>query len=381
MLREFSVPLLCGVVAALAWANLDPAGYYLRVETPLIGGISLHFIANDLFMALFFGIAAVEITESCLPGGTLHPLAKAVNPLLATFGGVLGPVSVYLLLNAIFGSPEFSRGWGIPTATDIALAWLAARIIFGASHPAVAYLLLLAVADDAIGLGIIAVFYPDPIKPVVPIWLCLTALGMGVAYLLRRKSVMSYWPYLAIGGSLSWAGLFMSHLHPALALVFIVPFLPHAPRVTKGLFEDSPDDRSPLSAFEHEWKVVVDCGLFLFGLTNAGVEFSRVGSVTWLVLVALMAGKCIGIFSMGYVGGLCGFHLPKGMRHRDLLAVGIIAGIGFTVALFVAGEAFTDPAVRGAAKMGAIASALSALVAVVAARWVGVEKRSSAQKH
>lgn len=367
MLREFSVPLLCGVLVALFWANFDPAGYHHLVETPLAGGLSLHFISNDLFMVLFFGIAAVEITQSCLPGGNLHPITRAVSPLLATLGGVVGPVVVYLLLNAGFGSPEFNRGWGIPTATDIALAWLVARIIFGASHPAVAYLLLLAVADDAIGLGIIAVFYPDQNHPFVPSWLFLTALGMGVAYLLRRKSVVNYWPYLAAGGLLSWAGLFKSHLHPALALVFIVPFLPHASRISKGLFEENLEDRSPLSRFEHEWKVVVDFGMFLFGLTNAGVEFSGLGTVTWLILAALVAGKCIGIFCMGYVGALLGFHLPKGMRRRDLALVGIIAGIGFTVALFVAGEAFTDSAVRGAAKMGAILSIFSAVVAIVVA--------------
>jgi NhaA family Na+:H+ antiporter len=374
MLREFSVPLICGVLLAFIWANLNPAEYMRVVSAPFVGSFSLHFISNDFFMVFFFGIAAVEITQSFLPGGSLNPISRAINPLMATLGGVIGPVIVYLALNDLFGSPELSKGWGIPTATDIALAWLVARFIFGSSHPAVAYLLLLAVADDAIGLGIIAVFYPDPLHPVAPVWFCLTCLGMVTAYGLRRASVMSYWPYLIVGGGLSWAGLFKSHLHPALALVFIIPFLPSTARVTRGMFEENIADCSPLSSFEHEWKIVVDFGLLLFGFTNAGVQFSSLGTATWLVVSALTAGKLLGIFGMGYAASFIGIHLPQGMRRGDLLIVGIIAGIGFTVALFVAGEAFPEGPIRSAAKMGAILSCIAALIAVFVAGAVGVKK-------
>ena len=180
-LREFSVPLLAGVVIAVIWANMDPAGYQVFNNSPFIGGLTFHFISNELFMVLFFGIAAVEITQSFLPGGDLNPVSKAVNPLIGTAGGIIGPILVYLVLNALYGTGELRNGWGIPTATDIALAWLAARMIFGASHPAVSYLLLLAVADDAIGLIIIAIFYPNPAMPVEPIWLFLIVLGMLAA--------------------------------------------------------------------------------------------------------------------------------------------------------------------------------------------------------
>ena len=116
------------------------------------------------------------------------------------------------------------RGWGIPTATDIALAWLVARLVFGNGHAAVGFLLLLAVADDAIGLGIIAIFYPT--APPAPQWLGLVALGMLIAYGLNKKKVQSWYPYIFIAGTISWFGLFNAHLHPALALVPIVPFLP-----------------------------------------------------------------------------------------------------------------------------------------------------------
>lgn len=374
LLREFSVPLIAGVVVALTWANLWPDEYHHVVETPLIGVLSVHFLTNDLFMVLFFGIAAVEITQSCLPGGDLNPPRKSINPLLATFGGVIGPVGVYLLLNAFIGSPGLANGWGIPTATDIALAWLVARLVFGARHPAVSFLLLLAVADDAIGLAIIAIFYPDPNVPTAPGWLFLSLIGMSIAYIMRSMKVRSYWPYITIGGGLSWCGLFYAHLHPALALVFIIPFLPHATRERKHVFEDDPRDRSTLASFEHEWKLTVDFGMFMFGFANAGVQFSGIGTATWLVLISLLLGKTVGIFAMGRLGQALGFPLPQKVGSKELLLIGMIAGIGLTVALFVAGEAFTDPMMQGSAKMGALLSGGIAVVAVVAGRILKVKR-------
>lgn len=374
LLREFSVPLILGVLTAVVWANLDPAGYEAFDYGHILGPFNFHFITNELFMVFFFGIAAVEITQSFLPGGDLNPVRKAVNPLLSTFGGVFGPVAVYFLLNHFIGSPAFANGWGIPTATDIALAWLVARIIFGNNHPVIAFLLLLAIADDGIGLAIIAIFYPDPTVPVAPQWMFLTLMGMLAAFLLRKVKIKSYWPYLALGGSASWFGLHQAHLHPALALVFIVPFLPHPWRETRHLFEADPRDRSTLARFEHDWKIIVDFGLFMFGLANAGVAFSEVGTATWLVLVSLVLGKTLGIFAFGSIGRILGFPLPDGMGTRELLVAGITAGIGFTVALFVAGEAFTDPVVQGAAKMGAMLSIIVAFVAWVMAKALRIKR-------
>nr|WP_279342423.1 Na+/H+ antiporter NhaA [Geotalea sp. SG265] len=368
MLREFSVPLLAGVVAALFWSNLDPEGYHSFIHGPSIAGLSVHFLTNDLFMVMFFAIAAVEITQSFHPGGDLNPLKKALNPLFATLGGVIGPIAVYFIINYFIGSPELRHGWGIPTATDIAFAWLAARLVFGKNHPVVSFLLLLAVADDAIGLAIIAVFYPDPHFPTAPHWLLLTVCGVLLALILRWINIKSYWPYVIIGGGLSWSGLFTAHLHPALALVFIIPLLPHAAREKKHLFEDDPGDLTTLARFEHDWRVVVDIGLFMFGLANAGVELTAVGSVTWIVLCSLILGKATGIFLFGAVADLVGYRLPKGMGRRELLLAGIIAGIGFTVALFVAGEAFIEPAVQGAAKMGAMLSIVAAPLALLLAK-------------
>lgn len=415
-IQEFSIPLIAGVFVAVVFANVNNHVYHGLVHKPLYelhtvfddahhgeahsekahqgeqdshaakehhsddhhgeehiagkaesgdhGGLAhflaLHFLVNDIFMVIFFGIAAKEITEACLPGGALNPVSKAINPLLGTLGGVLGPVGVFFALNAVIGTAAWSNGWGIPTATDIALAWLVARLVFGAGHPAVSFLLLLAVADDAIGLGIIAIAYPDPLNPTVWANALLILPAMGIAYGMRRMKIKVWWPYVFIAGALSWYGLFSAHLHPALALVFIVPFIP-GPNVDLGLYtgDDSDDDHhahSPLEQFEHDNKLFVDFGLFFFAFANAGVPFADVNNLTWIILGALAIGKTVGITFFSYLGVILGFPLPERMGLKELSLAGLVAGIGLTVALFVAGQAYTDVGAQGAAKMGALLS-------------------------
>ncbi|MBT8493686.1 MAG: Na+/H+ antiporter NhaA, partial [Deltaproteobacteria bacterium] len=358
-IMDFSGPLILGVVCALIWANLDPHGYHAVMHWAPVGHINLHFLVNELFMVLFFGIAAKEITEACLPGGALNPPSRAINPLFATVGGVLGPIGAFFAYLWVSGDSSAANGWGIPTATDIALAWLVARIAFGKSHPAVSFLLLLAVADDGLGLGIIAIFYPDPAHPVEPMFLGLVGAAVLMAYLMRRRGVQGFGYYLMGPGVLSWTGLFMAHLHPALALVVVVPFLP-ASSSDSGMYAelDEQDLHSDsLNNFEHFFKSPVEVGLFFFGLANAGVGFANMGTATWAVLFALVVGKTAGIFLFGGLAHVLGFKLAEGMSFRSLFVAGMTAGLGLTVALFVAGVAFTEPGLQGAAKMGALFSA------------------------
>jgi NhaA family Na+:H+ antiporter len=169
---------------------------------------------------------------------------KAVTPLIATAGGMLGPVAVYLGLAAVLGVYEsVSRGWAIPTATDIAFSYLVGRMVFGAGHPAIRFLLLLAIADDAAGLIILAIFYPT--GDLAPEWLLLS-LGAAVTvfalfnWLPRRldrgnqlrpnstwvRKHLSFWPYL-VAAALSWFGFQEAGIHPALGLLPIVPTVPH----------------------------------------------------------------------------------------------------------------------------------------------------------
>ena len=129
-----------------------------------------------------------------------------------------------------------------------------------------------------------------------------------------------------------------------------------------------------LTTLSITFKLPVDFGLFGFGLANAGVEFSSMGNATFAVLFGLAAGKTVGIFGFSMIGHLLGFSLPKGMGWKSLLTAGLIAGLGLTVALFVAGVAFTEPGLQGAAKMGALLSALVAPVAIVLGKVLGVRK-------
>ncbi len=329
---------------------------------------TMHFLINEIFMVFFFGIAAKEIVEAMLPGGALNPPSKAVNPLLGTIGGVAGPVSVYLGLNAIMGEADWASGWGSPTATDIGLAWLVAKFVFGSGHPAISFLLLLAVADDAIGLGIIAFFYPSA----EPVWLNTLWIipGMVVAFALRRGNVKNWVPYILLGGAFSWWGLYSAHLHPALALVPIVPFLP-AGKYDEGLFEQNEGTHdghlhlhSTLDNFEHNLKGFVDFGLFFFAFANAGVSFAGINNLTWVVLLSLLVGKIIGITGFSWVGVKMGFPMPNGMKLKHLFVAAMVAGIGLTVALFVAGQAF-EGATQGSAKMGALFSGGITFLALV----------------
>lgn len=391
-ISDWSAPLIIGVLAALVFANIAPHAYHELIETPFLAGLNLHFLSNDVVMTLFFGLAAKEITEATLPGGDLNPPKKALNPIMGTIGGVVGPIGVYLLMATFLGAQQITKGWGIPTATDIALAWLVARIVFGAKHPAVKYLLLLAVADDAIGLGIIAIAYPDPVHPVKPIWLLLVVLAMGIAFLMRRRDIGArkegknedergaYWKYLVIPGLLSWGALHQAHLHPALALVPIVPFMP-ASKKDEGMFDTEEHHKKDcLNRFEHFFKPPVDVGLLIFGFANAGVAFSTIGPATWAVLVALVVGKTIGITLFGGIAHRFGATLPEGMTVGTLVMAGFIASLGLTVALFVSGAAFTDPILQGAAKMGALASGLVAFAAIGLGRALRIKRIEENEK-
>jgi len=190
-----------------------------------------------------------------------------------------------------------------------------------------------------------------------------------------------------VGGLLSWVGLLNAHLHPALALVPIIPFLP-GPERDLGLYAEAEEHDhstplSPLQEFEHQLKVFVDFGLFFFAFANAGVELSSVGPITWVVLASLIVGKTIGVSLFALTGAAMGFPLPDGMRVKHLLVAGVVAGLGLTVALFVTGEAYPEGpnvagALQGPAKMGAVFSAGAGVVAIALGRLLRVHKRHDA---
>ncbi|MBV7409185.1 Na+/H+ antiporter NhaA [Maritimibacter sp. DP1N21-5] len=423
-ITTYSILLITGAIVALIWANIDPSSYHHFVEYPLwfngwvgqdfahwaeaygshandfdIGDVdrvlTVHYLINDLLMALFFAIAGKEVWEAViLENGSLRG-KKAATPLIATAGGMIGPIAVYLGLAMLMGSETYNavfRGWAVPTATDIAFSYLVGRIVFGAGHPAVRFLLLLAIADDAGGLIILAIFYPS--GDLAPEWLLLSVAASVIAFVffnwlprrmdrgdqLRQKSTwvrrnLSWLPY-GVAGVISLFAFTQSGLHPALGLLPIIPAIPHADRAF-GLFADAEQHlHDILNSMEHALKHPVELILFFFGLANAGVEFNAISAPTFLVLAGLIIGKPVGIFIMGWIAAKpLGLGLPQGMRMLDLIVIGFVAAIGFTVALFVASVAFHPGPVQDAAKMGALFSFGAVFLSIIAGKLLRVEKQ------
>ena len=361
MVRAFidnSGLLVVGTVVALVWANLDIASYERFVHAG-------HFIVNDIGMAFFFALAAKEVVEATAPGGALHSPRRSAMPLIAAVGGMTGPALIYVGLVTALGRSDLMRGWAIPSATDIAFSYLVARLIFGVKHAGIPFLLLLAIADDALGLFILAVFYPTAqVRPIE--FAAILAAALCAAGWLRMRRTESFWPYVAGAGLISWVAFYRGGLHPALALVPVMPFLPHAAH-DAGLLVEEPTAHDTLHEMEHWWKVPVHIILFFFGLVNAGVPFTSVGAGTWVVLTAILVGKPIGILSATALGGAAGLHRPAGVTWRDLFVLGMVAAIGFTVALFFATAAFPSGALLNETKMGALLSFSAALLATGAA--------------
>ena len=353
---------MLGTIIALVWANVAHSNYIQFAQ-------NLQFLVNDIGMAFFFALATKEVVEATAPGGALHSPRRAAMPLAAAVGGMLGPALIFVTLTIVFDRPNLERAWAVPTATDIAFSYLAARLVFGAKHPVIPFLLLLAIADDALGLLIIAAFYPTgPLRLLE--FAMLAGTGMTLAWWLNARRTRSFWPYL-LAGVVSWIGFYRGGLHPALALVPIVPFFPHAAR-DRGLFVEAPDAHDTLNEFEHRFKWPVEGMLFFFGLVNAGVAIRNAGAGTWFVLAAIIAGKPLGILAATAISTAVGLRLPKAVTWKDMIVVGIVAGIGFTVALFFATAAFPYGRLLDETKLGALLSFGAFFIGIAAARLLKV---------
>ena len=231
--------------------------------------------------------------------------------------------------------------------------------------------LVLAIADDALGLVILALFYPtSELQPVT--FALLLGIAMTVAWTLQRRRVRALWPYVVVCGTLAWAGFYLGGFHPALALVPIIPFVPHASSDT-GLFDEQDAAKTdPLNRLEHVLKAPVQLILLFFGFANAGVPFSGVGPGTWIVLSAITIGKPVGSTLFVAVALLLGLRRPSRIGWSELFIVGCVAGIGFTVALFFATAAFPAGELLDQTKMGAVLSFAAAGLALVTARLLRV---------
>lgn len=284
---------------------------------------------------------------------------------------MVAPAVIYIGLASMRGDADLVRGWAIPCATDIAFSAMIARVIFPAGHPAIPFLLLLAIGDDALGLVILAVFYPSGALS-FPALAVLMTLAILLALWLRRRGTRSFGPYVLGPGALSWAALYLGGFHPALALVPIVPPIPHS-RSDLGLFDRREEHRpDTVSQFEHWWTAPVQFVLLLFGFANAGVPFEQIGVGSYYVLAGLLLGKPLGIVGFAAAARLLGASMPPGLRTADLLVVGIAASIGFNVALFFATAAFPAGTALAETKMGALFSFAAAPLAILVARAIRV---------
>lgn len=408
-----SVLLLAGAGVALAWASLSPDSYFALVDLVLwenaplgepyidnqglaVRELTLRYLVNDILMAFFFALAGKEVWEALvLRNGALRG-RKAATPLIATAGGMLAPAALYLGLAAALGSDTFEalwRGWAVPTSTDIAVSYIVGRAVFGAGHPALRFLLLLAIADDAAGMAILALFYPA--GELAPAWLGLSAGAAAAVWLacnwlprrldrgdqLRRNSTwmrrrLGFWPYL-LAGALSWYGFMRAGLNPALGLLPVVPAIPHADRAF-GIFAEAEQFLGDL--LNHIGRLLkhpVEVILLLFVLLNAGAPITAVSDATWLVLAGLLLGKPAGIVAFGWLAaGPLRLGMPRGVGGAELVAVGLSAATGLTVAIFFATVAFPDGEVQDAAKLGVLFSLAAAALALLAGRLLGIARRA-----
>jgi Na+:H+ antiporter, NhaA family len=355
---------------ALVWANSPwGASYHSLWHTPFgvqIGGWTLrrdlHFLINDGLMTIFFFVVGLEIRRE-MRKGELSELRRAALPILAALGGMAAPALLFFSLN--FGR-DSSIGWGVPMATDIAFAVGVLALLGTRVPPAMRILLLtLAVIDDVGAIIVIAVFYAAGFSA----WGLLFA-GVGIIAILglQKLGVRSPWAYL-VPGTVVWIGAYRAGVHPTIAGVVIGLLTPVDawPRVT------GKDAVSPVEALQralHGWVAFAIMPLFAFA--NAGVEVASGGfdgsgmRVFFGVLLGLVLGKPLGILVVSALAvRLRIAKLPAGIAWRHVAIVGAVAGIGFTMALFVAHLAFSAGALLQAAKLAVLSSSLlAALIAL-----------------
>jgi len=415
--REFAgtasaggIILLAATAVALVWANSPWAdSYYQLWEVPLTIGVggwvvqwsALHFI-NDGLMAVFFFVVGLEIKREIWAGELKSPRTAAL-PLFAAVGGMVVPAVLYAALNA--GGPGQS-GWGVPMATDIAFA-LGALALLGSNVPTglKVFLAALAIVDDIGAVLVIALFYSDGVSQSALIAAAAVLLFAAGANAAGARNPGTY----AVIGIVLWATVIASGVHSTVAGVLLAFTIPVRTRIDEAAFLSNarraleefdaaaevtakdPDTtvlsntehhtaieeletlceqaQPPLIRLEHALQGFVSFVILpLFALANAGVALrgeaireAFASPITYGVILGLVIGKPLGITGFSWLAVRLGFAaLPAGVNWRLLSGAGVLAGIGFTMALFVAGLAFSEPRVLDHAKVGVLAASLVA---------------------
>jgi Na+:H+ antiporter, NhaA family len=395
--------LLAAAALAMIVANsaLGPA-YQGVLRTPIgvvIGSFartaSLHAWIDDALMAVFFFVIGLEIKREVLVG-ELSTARKAALPIIAAVGGMLAPALIYLALNA--GGPG-QHGWGVPVATDIAfalgvLALVRSRVPSGLK----VFLLALAIADDIGAMLVIAVAYSSGLHLV---WLAAALIPLAALVAFNRTRVDTPWPY-AIAGVAFWFCFLGSGLHATVAGVIVALTIPATALLPTERFVAGARKRideierchvpgahvldggegelkllvgraarhslAPLQRMENALAPLVDFAVLpLFAFANAGVTIGGVGRGGLLapvglgVVLGLVVGKQIGVAAAAWLAVRLGVaRLPEGVGWRHIYGAAWLAGIGFTMSMFIANLAFADPALADQARLGVMAASLIA---------------------
>ena len=394
--------LLVAATIALGWANSPWSASYEAVwHTELalrIGdfsrSIDLRHFVNEALMALFFFVVGLEIKRE-LVSGELRTWQRASLPAVAAVGGMVVPALLYLAVNA--GSVG-ARGWGIPMATDIAFA-VGVLALLGPRVPGnlKIFLLTLAIVDDIGAILVIAVVYSDHVQ-MAP----LAAAGAVLLLVGALRALRVDWvPVFVVLGVVVWLAVYESGVHATIAGVVLGLLAPARPLAPHDMVRDWAADLrdEPTVAELQAMTTVANASVSvaerlqhslhpftsflvipLFALANAGVRIDvgaigdlAAGKVLAGVVLGLIVGKLVGISLFSWVAvRLAIGELPEGLGPRQLAGAAAVAGIGFTVSIFVAGLAFSDPALEAAAKIGVlVASAMASLLGYLILRSTG----------
>ena len=381
--------LLIATIAALIWANIGHSYHdFWETEVDLTIGpwsllhhghsLTLHSLVNDALMGIFFFVVGLEIKREWTTGHLVDRRA-AIVPMIGAIGGMVVPAVFYL---AIAGPSGAANGWGIPMATDIAFA-LGALSVLGSRVPSSlkVFLLTLAIVDDIGAILVIALFYSSGISTV---WLGVVAI-CATAMIAARRAGVRYIPTYVIVGVTLWYALLQSGVHATLAGVICGLLTPaHAwinrsgqrlevvndPKSVRQLAlaaRESVPVTERLEEALHPFTAFII--LPIFALANAGIPLTgealaTIGSPVALgVGIGLLLGKTLGISLSVAIAVKSGLGpMPAGTTPRHIVGVGALSGIGFTVAMFVAGLAFTNSADVEAAKFGILVASFAAVV-------------------
>ena len=392
--------LLVATAAALVWVNSgwgDSYHSFWHTEIELAVGswhlphMSLGHFVNDALMALFFFVVGLEIKRE-LVTGDLSSMRAAALPAIGAAGGMVVPALLYFVFNT---AGEASRGWGIPMATDIAFAVGIVALLGSRVSPKIKlFLLTLAIVDDIGAIAVIAIFYTSDLSTT---WLLTALVGLIAVWVLQKIRVWAI-PVYAVLGIFIWYATLESGVHATIAGVALGLLTPARPllgqRDAQQIVDALPSDANvaevrhasflaqesvPLTERLEELLHPFTAFMIIpiFALANAGIVLSgdtisdaAASNITLGIIAGLVIGKPLGIALFTWVATRFGFALPEGVNWPQFVGMGLAAGIGFTVSIFVGNLAFEDSAITELAKIGIlVASLIAAIGALVLLRF------------